>query len=199
MRTIYFFLVVFFCACTQGAQIDLVPFNNNEPQPALLQEDPLLDIVPCVNPLINEACQTSWSNLSAIVNADGTLTYFYQLPEHSETEIAKDRFQFFYQVINPYFGQYADESQYTPLGSPTFELAGLSTYGTQLCSGLQELRIWLHDEYTGAWYFNSQVCWAGFICANDQQCDYGYNFDQIEYTNYAGGYQFLVDGPISMD
>lgn len=198
MKTIYVILLAIFCSCTQ-TDTDLLPFNNSAPQPAATQEDPLLDIVPCVNPLINEACQTSWNNLSAIANSDGTLTYFYDLPEHSETGIAKDRFQFFYHVINPYFGQYEGESQYAPLGSPTFELAGLANYGTQLCSGLQELRIWVHDEQTDAWYFNSQVCSAAFICNNEQECDFGYTFDQIEYGDYSAGYQYLVDGSISFD
>jgi hypothetical protein len=156
------------------------------------------DFIPALQPFLNEACQTAWDNISAIVNPDGTVTYFTDLPDWTPdpNDYDKDRFQFIIQCKNPWYGVYEGESPYTMMQVGWYTLP-VNDYGTLTCSGLQEIRLWVHDELTGADYFNSQVCYAVVLCNGQGECNQGYTFDQIEFVPYDGGYQFLTTTPYS--
>lgn len=150
------------------------------------------DFVPALQPYLHEACQTAWDNVSAIVNPDGTLTYFTDLPDWTPdpNDYDKDRFQFIIQCKNPWYGVYEGENPYTMMQVGWYTLP-VNDYGTLTCSGLQEIRLWVHDELTGTDYFNSQVCYAVVLCNGQGECNQGYTFDQIEFTPYDPGYNFL--------
>lgn len=174
----------------------VLPQNSDS---LLYTEDGILipDFVPAVQPFLNEACNTAWDNLSAIVNTDGTVTYFINLPDYTEDpyDYDKSRFTFIYQVQNPWYGIYPEEEPYA-LMQINWYMLPVDDYGIHTCSGLQELRIWVLDELTGRWYMNSQVCWAAVLCNGQGDCDQGWSFDQIEYTPYESGYTHLVEGAI---
>jgi hypothetical protein len=205
-----FATLILFVSCSQSNFFDEIIHDvNNE---AMIEQtsiqsnvqydengNEILDIIPTVQPFINEGCQTAWDNLSAIVNSNGQITYMYLLPDYTPTsnDLDKQRFQFFYQVQNQWFGLFDGEEPYTLLGSPTFQLMAIDTYGDQVCQGLQEIRIWVHDELTDKWYMNSQVVLASFLCGGQMDCGQGWEFDDLEYTPYTSGYLFMVDGPIS--
>jgi hypothetical protein len=156
------------------------------------------DFIPALQPFVNEGCNTAWDNLSAIVNEDGSLSYFINLPDYTpdSTDYDKSRFTFIYQVQNPWYGIYPEENPYTMLQVNWYTLP-IDDYGTLTCQGLQEIRIWVLDELTGRWYMNSQVVWAAVLCNGQTDCDQGWSFDQIEYTPYESGYIHLVDGSIN--
>jgi hypothetical protein len=151
------------------------------------------DFVPALQPYLHEACETAWDNVSAIINTDGSITYFTDLPDWTpdSTDYDKDRFQFIIQCKNPWYGVYEGEAPYTMMQVGWYTLP-VDDYGTLTCSGLQEIRLWVHDKVTGADYFNSQVCYAVVLCNGQAECNQGYTFDQIEFTPYDGGYQFLT-------
>jgi hypothetical protein len=151
------------------------------------------DFVPALQPFINEGCQTAWDNLSAIVQPDGQVTYFYTLPDYTPdpTDYDKDRFTFIFQAQNPWYGLYEGENPYSPIASPGWYTVPVDDYGNMTCEGLQEIRIWVLDELTNTWYMNSQVCWAALLCNGQTECNQGWTFDQIEYTQYESGYNFL--------
>lgn len=159
----------------------------------------LLDFIPMLQSFVNEGCQTAWDNLSAIVNPDGSLTYFINLPDYTpdSTDLDKGRFTFLYQVQNPWYNIYPGEAPYTLLAGASWYTLPVDDYGNLTCQGLQEIRIWVVDELTGAWYVNSQVCWAGFLCEGQEPCDQGWTFDQIEDPNYTPGYLHLSPIPIT--
>lgn len=156
------------------------------------------DFVPAVQPFVNEGCQTAWDNLSAIINTDGTVTYFTWLPDWTPdtTDYDKARFTFIYQARNPWFGVFPEEEPYAQMSGAGWMMLPIDDYGSMTCNGLQEIRIWVLDELTGRWFMNSQVCWAGFLCNGQADCEQGYSFDQIEYTPYVSGYQHLQAGNI---
>ena len=156
------------------------------------------DFVPAVQPFVNEACNTSWDNLSAIVDPNGSVTYFINLPDYTadSTDYDKSRFTFIYQVKNPWFGQFPEEEPYTMLQVNWYMLP-IDDYGSLTCSGLQEVRIWVYDELTNRYFMNSQVVWAAVLCNGQGDCDQGYNFDQIEYTSYESGYIYIQPNPIT--
>jgi hypothetical protein len=155
------------------------------------------DFIPALQPFVNEGCNTAWNNLSAIINTDGTLTYFIGLPDYTEDPLDYDkgRFTFIYQVRNPWYGQFQEEDPYTMLQVNWYTLP-IDDYGSLTCEGLQEIRIWVLDELTNKWYMNSQVCWAAVLCNGQSPCNQGWTFDQIEYTPYESGYIHLVEGSI---
>lgn len=160
------------------------------------------DFIPAVQPQINEACNTAWDNLSGIINPDGTITYFINLPDYTPdtTDYDKDRFTFIYQAQNPWFGSQWDdgtEEPYAQIGGAGWYMLPVDDYGSMTCSGLQEIRIWVLDELTGRWYMNSQVCYAAILCNGQGDCDQGWTFDQIEYTPYESGYIYLQPGIIN--
>jgi hypothetical protein len=156
------------------------------------------NFIPALQPFVNEGCQTAWDNLSAIVNENGSITYFINLPDYTpdSTDYDKSRFTFIYQVQNPWYGVYPDENPYTMLQVNWYTLP-IDDYGNLTCQGLQEIRIWVLDELTGRWYMNSQVVWAALLCNGQTDCNQGWSFDQIEYTPYESGYVHLVDGSIN--
>ncbi len=156
------------------------------------------DFIPALQPFLNEACQTAWDNISAIVDTDGSVIYFRDLPDFTTDpyDYDKDRFQFIIQCKNPWYGIYEGENPYTMMQVGWYTLP-VDDYGTLTCTGLQEIRLWVHDELTGANYFNSQVCYAAFLCNGQGDCDQGYTFDQIEFVPYDGGYQYLTTTPYS--
>lgn len=155
------------------------------------------DFVPAVQPFVNEACNTSWDNLSAIVEPNGSVIYFINLPDYTadSTDYDKSRFTFIYQVKNPWFGQFPEEEPYTMLQVNWYMLP-IDDYGNLTCSGLQEIRIWVYDELTNRYFMNSQVVWAAVLCNGQGDCTQDYTFDQIEYTPYQSGYQHLQAGSI---
>lgn len=157
------------------------------------------DFVPALQPFVNEGCNTAWDNLSAIVNEDGTLTYFVDLPDWTAdtTDYDKDRFTFIYQAQNPWFGVYPEEEPYAQIAGSGWYPLPVDDYGSMTCIGLQEIRIWVLDELTGTWFMNSQVCWAGWLCNGQEDCNQGWSFDQIEYPTYESGYIHLSNTPIS--
>lgn len=159
----------------------------------------LLDFIPALQSFVNEGCQTSWDNLSAIVNPDGSLIYFINLPDYTEdsTDLDKGRFTFIYQARNPWFGVFPEEEPYAQIGGSGWYMLPIDDYGSMTCQGLQEIRTWVLDELTGQWYMNSQVCWAGFLCEGQLECNQGWTFDQIEFTPYTGGYLHLSLVPIN--
>jgi hypothetical protein len=153
----------------------------------------LLDFIPAIQPFVNEGCNTAWDNLSAIINPDGSLTYFNSLPNYtaSPNDLDKGRFTFIYQCRNPYFGIFEGEEQYSQIGSSGWMMLPIDDYGSMTCNGLQEIRTWVLDELTGQWYMNSQVCWAGYLCNGQGDCNQGWSFDEIEFTTYQEGYLHL--------
>lgn len=174
--------------------------------PAILPPDEVLydengniipDFIPALQPFVNEGCQTAWDNLSAIVNTDGSVTYFTNLPDYTadSTDYDKSRFTFIYQVKNPWYNVYPDEDPYTMLQVNWYTLP-IDDYGNLTCEGLQEVRTWVLDELTDRWYMNSQVVWAALLCNGQTECNQGYNFEEIEYTPYQSGYQHLQIGNI---
>ena len=158
----------------------------------------LPDFVPALQPFVNEGCNTAWDNLSGIVNADGSVTYFINLPDWTadSTDYDKDRFTFIFQARNPWYGIFEGEEPYAQMASAGWYTLPIDDYGNMTCEGLQEIRIWVLDELTGRWYMNSQVCWAALLCNGQTECNQGYSFDQIEYTPYESGYQHLQAGNI---
>jgi hypothetical protein len=157
------------------------------------------DLVPAIQPFVNEGCNTAWDNLTAIVNPDGTLTYFIDLPDYTPdpTDYDKGRFTFIYQAQNPWFGVFPEEEPYAQIAGAGWYMLPIDDYGSMTCQGLQEIRTWVLDELTGQWYMNSQVCWAAFLCKGQSDCDQPWSFDQIEFTSYQSGYVHLSDVPIN--
>lgn len=161
------------------------------------------DFIPALQPFVNEGCNTAWDNISAIRLADGTLVYFNNLPDYTPEpdDLDKNRFLFFFQAKNPWYQTQWDngaEEPYTLIQSAGYLTLPVDDYGSLTCQGLQEIRIWVKDKFTGQWYFNSQVCWAGFLCNGQEDCDQGFTFDQIEFVNYSDtSISYMVDNSIS--
>ena len=207
------FLVLILASCTPLEWDDMIntASTNATNQTLVDQTPPILpqniqydengnvipDFVPAVQPFVNEACNTAWDNLSAIVEPNGSVIYFINLPDYTadSTDYDKDRFTFIYQVKNPWFGQFPEEEPYTMLQINWYMLP-IDDYGSLTCSGLQEVRIWVYDELTNRYFMNSQVVWAAVLCNGQGDCDQGYSFDQIEYTPYQSGYTYLQAGSI---
>ena len=207
------FLVLFLSSCTPLEWDDMIntASTNATNQTLVDQTPPILpqniqydengnvipDFVPAVQPFVNEACNTAWDNLSAIVEPNGSVIYFINLPDYTadSTDYDKDRFTFIYQVKNPWFGQFPEEEPYTMLQVNWYMLP-IDDYGNLTCSGLQEIRIWVYDELTNRYFMNSQVVWAAVLCNGQGDCTQDYTFDQIEYTPYQSGYQHLQAGSI---
>lgn len=213
-KALILLIPLFIIGCTPESWDDLI---NNASDQALdqtlveevepINQDQILydengniipDFIPALQPFVNEGCQTAWDNLSAIVNEDGSVTYFINLPDYTpdSTDYDKSRFTFIYQVQNPWYGVYPEENPYTMLQVNWYTLP-IDDYGNLTCEGLQEIRIWVLDELTGRWYMNSQVVWAAVLCNGQTECNQGWSFDQIEYTPYESGYVHLVDGSIN--
>lgn len=161
--------------------------------------NPIPDFIPALQPFVNEGCNTDWDNLSAIIEPDGSIIYFMSLPDYTpdSTDYDKSRFTFIYQAQNPWYGSFADEEPYAQIAGAGWYMLPIDDYGSMTCVGLQEIRIWVLDELTGTWFMNSQVCWAGYLCNGQADCDQGWTFDQIEYTPYNSGYLHRVDGQIT--
>lgn len=209
------FLILLLTSCSQfdwdnivndvSTQITNQPLTQNIPptQPQNLLYDSvgnlIPDFIPALQSFVNEGCQTAWDNLSAIANPDGTLTYFINLPAYTPdpTDYDKGRFTFLYQVRNPWYGVYEGEAPYTLLASAGWYTLPIDDYGNLTCTGLQEVRIWVVDELTGTWYMNSQVCWAGFLCEGQGNCNQGWTFDQLEEPIYESGYIYKQSTPIT--
>jgi len=157
------------------------------------------DFVPALQPFVNEGCNTAWDNLSAIVEPDGSIIYYIALPDYTpdSTDYDKSRFTFIYQAQNPWFGEFDDEPAYAQIAGPGWYMLPIDDYGSMTCNGLQEIRIWVLDELTGTWFMNSQVCWAGYLCNGQSDCDQGWSFDQIDYATYDSGYIHMTTGQIS--
>lgn len=207
------FLVLILASCTPLEWDDMIntASTNATNQTLVDQTPPILpqniqydengnvipDFVPAVQPFVNEACNTAWDNLSAIVEPNGSVIYFINLPDYTadSTDYDKDRFTFIYQVKNPWFGQFPEEEPYTMLQVNWYMLP-IDDYGNLTCSGLQEIRIWVYDELTNRYFMNSQVVWAAVLCNGQGDCTQDYTFDQIEYTPYQSGYQHLQAGSI---
>jgi hypothetical protein len=207
------FLVLILVSCTPLEWDDMIntASTNATNQTLVDQTPPILpqdiqydengnvipDFVPAVQPFVNEACNTSWDNLSAIVEPNGSVIYFINLPDYTadSTDYDKSRFTFIYQVKNPWFGQFPEEEPYTMLQVNWYMLP-IDDYGNLTCSGLQEIRIWVYDELTNRYFMNSQVVWAAVLCNGQGDCTQDYTFDQIEYTPYQSGYQHLQAGSI---
>ena len=153
------------------------------------------DIIPAVQPFVNEGCNTAWDNLSAIVDAEGNVTYFEDLPEYTSDpfDYDKSRFTFVYQARNPWYGVYEDENPYARMQTG-WKMLPIDDYGVLTCQGLQELRTWILDENTDRWYMNSQVVLASLLCNGQDDCDQGYGFAEIEFVQYEPGYLYLQDG-----
>lgn len=207
------FLVLLLASCTPLEWDDMIntASTNATNQTLVDQTPPILpqniqydengnvipDFVPAVQPFVNEACNTAWDNLSAIVEPNGSVIYFINLPDYTadSTDYDKDRFTFIYQVKNPWFGQFPEEEPYTMLQVNWYMLP-IDDYGSLTCSGLQEIRIWVYDELTNRYFMNSQVVWAAVLCNGQGDCTQDYTFDQIEYTPYQSGYNYLQAGSI---
>ena len=207
------FLVLILASCTPLEWDDMIntASTNATNQTLIDQTPPILpqniqydengnvipDFVPAVQPFVNEACNTAWDNLSAIVEPNGSVIYFINLPDYTadSTDYDKDRFTFIYQVKNPWFGQFPEEEPYTMLQVNWYMLP-IDDYGNLTCSGLQEIRIWVYDELTNRYFMNSQVVWAAVLCNGQGDCTQDYTFDQIEYTPYQSGYNYLQAGSI---
>lgn len=197
-------------ACTPQAWIAGETFNPNPVYPLTTSQTSLQDIqydslghvipdfVPALQPYLHEACNTAWDNASAIINPDGTITYFVDLPEYTEDSLDydKNRFEFSIQCKNPWYGIYDGEQPYTLMQVGWYTLP-VNDYGFLTCSGLQEIRLWVRDRVTGQWYFNSQVCYAVILCNGQGECNQGYSYDQIEYSPYDPGYIYAVSGSYS--
>jgi len=210
MKKLLFLLTtVLFISCTPESWMDPIrdinppstgTVNSAPPAVVSINQTALLDsagnlipdFIPALQPYLHEACETAWDNISAIVNPDGTITYFTDLPDYTPNpnDYDKSRFQFAIQCRNPWFGVYEGEAPYTLMQVGWYTLP-VDDYGSLTCSGLQEIRLWVHDNLTGANYFNSQVCYAVVLCNGQGDCDQGYTFDQIEFTPYEPGYNFL--------
>lgn len=186
------FILLLFVSCNPIPISDLMPLSGPE------QNAEVVDFIPAVQPFVNEGCNTRWDNLSAIVDQNGEITYFTELPDYTPdvNDLDKNRFQFIYQVRNPWYGIFEEEEIYAHLQTGWYMLP-ISDYGNLTCEGLQEIRIWVKDKRTGAWYMNSQICWVAVLCQNQTECDYGYTFDQIEFVDYQSGFLYLTEGPIS--
>lgn len=189
MRNILFVLLLF--SCTPA---DTAPDDSDLQQRLCVKK--ILDFIPSVQPLVNEGCNTTWDNLSAIIE-NGEITYFRDLPAYTQNpnDIDKDRFLFVYQVKNPWYGIYENETPYSMIQSG-WSLLPIDDYGVLTCQGIQELRIWVLDELTDRWYMNSQVVWAGYLCNGQSECS-GYEFSDIEYTPYEEGFLHLMEGSIT--
>lgn len=176
----------------------LIGCNPTDPELLLLGDDPepTPDFVPALQPFVNEGCNTSWANASAIVG-DGII-YFEDLPDWTpdENDYDKSRFTFIFQARNPWYGVFEGENPYTYLQTGWYTLP-IDDYGSLTCEGVQEVRIWVLDERTGNWYMNSQNCWAAVLCNGQTECTQGLTFDQIEYADYTSGYHYLHEGPIT--
>lgn len=155
---------------------------------------PIPDFVPALQPFVNEGCNIAWDNLSAIVEPDGNVLYFINLPDYTPDSLDydKSRFTFIFQARNPWYGIFPEETPYSMMSSPGWYTVPIDDYGNMTCEGLQEIRIWVYDELTETYYMNSQVCWAALLCNGQGTCDQGYSFDQIEYTPYDGGYLHIA-------
>lgn len=141
-----------------------------------------LDFVPAVQPFINEACMTVHDNLSGVW-LDGELVYWPDIPRYTEDpgDVDQDRFTFFFELIHPQTGTF----QLLQVGS---YLRPFNDYGDATCYGIQELKIWVLDEVTDQWYFNSQVITDSFLCADQPECDYGYSVFDVEFADYSQNY-----------
>ena len=206
MRQLALILIMFLTACTP--EMMMLPSNADEFEMQQSQVNTLLyneegqlllDFIPVIQPFVNEGCNTAWDNLSAIVNPDGSLVYFINLPAYTPnpTDLDKGRFTFIYQARNPWFGSFPEEEPYAQIGGSGWYMLPIDDYGSMTCNGLQEIRTWVLDELTGQWYMNSQVCWAGYLCNGQADCNQGWSFDQIEYTSYQSGYLHLSNVPIN--
>ena len=196
MKYLSILLLIFSLASCTPEHLMMPSVANDfeiEQSNVMQDDDVLVDFIPAIQPFVNEGCETSWDNLSAIINADGSLIYFTSLPDYTSNpnDLDKSRFTFIYQSRNPYYGLFEGEEPYAQIGGSGWMMLPIDDYGSMTCNGLQEIRIWVLDEVTGAWYMNSQVCWAGYLCNGQGDCNQGWSFDQIEFTTYEQGYIHL--------
>ena len=170
--------------CSPIPEEELLGSGENYPQ------NILINFIPAVQPFVNEGCNTSWDNLSAIVQ-DGEIIYFSELPDYTDNPLDydKSRFTFIFQAKNPFYGYFDGENPYTRLQTGWYTLP-VDDYGSLTCEGLQEIRIWVLDENTDEWYMNSQVCWAGYLCNGQEPCNQGYGFADIDYVSYSDGQNY---------
>ena len=93
------FLVLILASCTPLEWDDMIntASTNATNQTLVDQTPPILpqniqydengnvipDFVPAVQPFVNEACNTAWDNLSAIVEPNGSVIYFINLPDYT--------------------------------------------------------------------------------------------------------------------
>lgn len=222
MKKVLLLLTVFLASCTPSSMMlpdfasDFEIEQSTQPQPNLMNEvlydengNVIPDFVPALQPFVNEGCNTAWDNLSAIIEPDGTIIYFTNLPDYTpdSTDYDKSRFTFIYQARNPWFGMFPEEEPYAAIAGPGWYTLPVDDYGSMTCIGVQEIRIWVLDGLTGVWYMNSQVCWAGWLCSGQEDCDQYIIYDnegnaiqditQIEYTTYDSGHIYLQPGIIT--
>lgn len=154
-----------------------------------------VDFVPAVNSFINEGCNTTWDNLSAIVG-NGNPNYFMTWPEWTAdtSDYDKNRFAFFWEVKTPSDWPESDTVPYTLL-EIGYYLLPLASYGNtgMICEGVQELRCWVRDNQTGQWYFNSQNAHAAYLCEVYGSCNNTLTLDDLEYANYQAGFLNVSD------
>lgn len=163
-------------------------------KPQVLRQDGILDFIPAVNPMINEACNTRWDNLSAIRNEDGSLTYWSSIPDYLPEGIHKNRFQFFWEVPSPWQGESFISEGWAMLDNSSY-LLEITAYGNTglVCVGVQPLRVWVKDKVTEQWYRNDMVVNASLLCHGQADCNNGYSYFDITYADYTGDY--AVDAP----
>ena len=170
------------------------------PLPAQVQKDlPVgaLDIVPGWNSFINEACETTWDNLTA-VRVNDAWVYWSQIPVWTPdpNDIDQDRFTFFWEVANPYdeIDWSASDTSLTILEVGSY-LLPVSDYGNmgQVCEGTQLLKCIIIDEITGVRYENTLISQASLLCGGQGSCDFGYDVTQVQYANYTPGFLYVVE------
>lgn len=154
-----------------------------------------LDIVPGWNSFINEACETTWDNLTAI-RVNNQWTFWSQLPEWTAdpNDLDKQRFDFFWYVKTPSDWPEVDSLPYTQLEIGWY-LLPVTDYGNTglVCEGTQELVCWIKDTNTGAWYKNSLLSQASFLCNDAGPCENEYTVDQVQYANYQPGFLYYTE------
>lgn len=160
----------------------------------------VLDIVPAWNSFINEGCNTTWDNLTAI-RVNNSWLWWSQIPEWTADpeDIDRQRFTFFWEVANPYneIDPLATDPTRTRLETGWY-LLPVSHYGNQgqVCMGTQKLHLLILDELTGTWYRNEMITQASYLCGGQSDCDFGFSVLDVQYANYQTGFLYVVDTPV---
>jgi hypothetical protein len=149
------------------------------------------DIVPAYQPFLNEACNTAWTNLTAVVNTGVNPSYIQNWPAYTNTvdDVDKSRYTFIAMVDDPY------ETDPTILAhlQVGWYMLPVDNYGGIVCEGEQVLHCFIFDELTEVWYYNQQVVRAGVLCQAQAICEYGYTVVDVDYVPYTTGYLYLTD------